>query len=149
MHIIGVPVQICDGPVVLASVQHGQIDELADRERPPNSQVVVHVDLPDRHPLEVGTDGVHLALVYCDAHTVFDEGIFCVVQLSLKSISISSNPCQRVTDHAIAVCVVCYFVIIPHWNPRKLLVTLYEVQVGTVCGQALAVVVQSEDLAVW
>lgn len=149
MHIVGVPVQICDRPVILASVQHRQIDELADGERPPNSQVVIHVDLPDRHPLEVGTYGVHLALVYCDTHTILDERVFCIVQLSLENISMSGNQCRRATDHAVTVCVVCYFVIIPHWDPRKLLVALYEVQVGTIGGQALAVVVQSEDLAVW
>jgi hypothetical protein len=61
----------------------------------------------------------------------------------------SGNRCQHVTDHAISVCVVCYFVIIPHRDPRKLLVALYEVQIRTVGGQALAVVVQSKDLAVW
>jgi hypothetical protein len=38
--------------------------------------------------------------------------------------------------------------VIPHWNPRELLVALDEVKIGTVGSQTLAVVVQSEDLAV-
>jgi hypothetical protein len=50
--------------------------------------------------------------------------------------------------HAITVRVVCYFMIIPHWNPRELLVTFYEVQICAVGGQTLTVIVQGENLPI-
>jgi hypothetical protein len=39
-----------DAPVVVAGVKHDQVDQLAEGEVPPNSQIVVHINLSDRHP---------------------------------------------------------------------------------------------------
>ena len=114
-------------------------------------EVVIHVDLTDRHPFEVSPHRVHLPLIYTDAHTVFFEAIFGVIE----------------AGEAIAVSVVCDLVIVPSANggqilsphfcivrikcnlrgdPCKLLVRQREVLVGTVCCDAAAVVVEGEDL---
>lgn len=52
------------------------------------------------------------------------------------------------THHAISVGIVRYLVIIPNWDPRELLVALDQIQIGAVSSQTLAIIVQSEDLAV-
>lgn len=97
MDVVGVPVQVGDRAVVLAGVQHDDIQERSELEAPPDAQVVVHLDLtvisechsttpaaevgdlPDGHPLEVRADRVHLALVDRDA-AIVQEGLFSVVQ---------------------------------------------------------------------
>ena len=43
--IVGVPVQIGDRAIILTSVQHGQVQEIAKLEVSPDPQVVVHLDL--------------------------------------------------------------------------------------------------------
>jgi len=55
----------------------------------------------------------------------------------------------RESHHAVSVCIVCYLVVIPYWYPGELLVALKQIQIGTVSSQTLAVIVQSEDFAVW
>lgn len=80
MDVVGVPVEIGNRPIVLPSIEHHQIEQRAYREAPPNSQIVVHLDLANRHPFEVGPHRIHLPLVNTDP-TVLDERGFCVVQL--------------------------------------------------------------------
>jgi hypothetical protein len=43
--VISVPVQVGDGPVVLSSVQHEEVDEIPYLEAPPDTQIVVHLYL--------------------------------------------------------------------------------------------------------
>lgn len=63
MHVVGVPVQIGNGAIILPRVEHDQVEQTANAEAAPDAKVVVHFDLPDRHPLKVSTDGIHLALI--------------------------------------------------------------------------------------
>ena len=65
--VMSIPVQIGDGPIVLTSVKHDKVKERADREAPPNPQIVVHLNLANRHPLEVRPNSVHLSLVNADS----------------------------------------------------------------------------------
>jgi hypothetical protein len=87
--VVGVPVQVRDGAIVLPGIKHGQVHQLAELEVSPDSEVVIHLDLtvqhlatcgqrrsgaiiPERHPFKVGSDGVHLPLVGGNA-TISDE----------------------------------------------------------------------------
>lgn len=80
MDIIGVPIEIGYGAVVLTSVEHDQIKQTADAEAAPDAEVVVHLDLTNGHPFKVGTHRVHLALVYRDT-AIADERSLGVVKL--------------------------------------------------------------------
>ena len=102
MDVIRVPVEVCDGAVVLPRVEHHEVDERADAERPPDAQVVVHFDLADRHPFEVGAHGVHFHLVDGEA-AVVDEGGFVVGDVR----------------GAVAVGVVGDFVVVPGCDPGE------------------------------
>lgn len=53
MDVVGVPVQVRNGAVVLSSVKHDQIKEGAELEVSPDSKIVVHLDLSDWHPVEM------------------------------------------------------------------------------------------------
>ena len=53
MNVIGIPIQISDGAIVLPSVEHDQVEKTADAECSPNSKVIVHFDLSYRHPFEI------------------------------------------------------------------------------------------------
>ena len=46
MNVIGVPVQIRDGSIVLPGIEHDEIEQRSDRKTPPNPEVVVHLNLP-------------------------------------------------------------------------------------------------------
>lgn len=128
--VVGVPAtQSSDRPVVVTGVEHDQVEELSEREATPDTQVVVHVHLADGHPLEVRTDGVHLALVDADA-AVLDEGLFGVVE----------------AGGTITVAVVRDLVVVPHGNPGELGVREEKVEIGAVGRQAASVIVQGEDL---
>ena len=62
VNVMSVPIQISDGPVVVTSIKHDEIKQCADRKASPNPQVVVHLNLPNRHPLKLDYDfGVSLA----------------------------------------------------------------------------------------
>lgn len=61
--VICVPVQICDGTVIVSSVEHDQIEQAANAEASPNTQVVVHFHLSDWHPLEICAHRIHLTLI--------------------------------------------------------------------------------------
>lgn len=71
-------------------------------------------------------------MVHADA-SVLDEGGFGVVELGL----------------AVAICVVGDLVVVPDGDPGELLVAQEEIEVGAVRSEALAVVVEGVDLAVW
>lgn len=45
LHVIRVPVEIGDGAVIRARVQHDQVDQIAQLEAAPDSQVVIKLDL--------------------------------------------------------------------------------------------------------
>jgi hypothetical protein len=96
--IVRVPVKIGDRTIVLAGIEHDKIEERSNREATPDTKVVVHLDLADRHPskpsqhnqlasdctidnsLEVGANSVHLALV--NRHTtILHKGRLGVVEL--------------------------------------------------------------------
>lgn len=53
MNIVRVPVKIGNTTVVLSSVKHYEVEQIADRKRSPDAKVVVHVDLTDGHPFKV------------------------------------------------------------------------------------------------
>lgn len=46
MDVIGIPVKIGDGSIVLPGIQHDEIEQRSDRKTPPNPEVIVHFDLP-------------------------------------------------------------------------------------------------------
>lgn len=72
--------------------------------------------LPDRHPFEVCSDSVHLALVNTDLGAVIEERILSVTQ----------------TAEAIAIAVVGNFVVIPDVDPGEVLVGGRQILVGPV-----------------
>ena len=76
-------------------------------------------------PLKVGTNSVHFALIEGDA-SHFHEGSLGVIHLR----------------GSIAVGIVGNLVIIPDRDPRELLVTCDEVEIGAVGSNSLAVVVE-------
>lgn len=39
--------------------------------------------------------------------------------------------------------------VVPNWNPSIVLVTQLKIQIGPVSGQALAIIVESENGSVW
>lgn len=80
MDVMGIPVEVRDGPIVLPGIQHNKIEKRTKGEGAPDAEVVVHLDLPDGHPFEVSTYSVHLPLINSHA-AVHDEGGFGVVQL--------------------------------------------------------------------
>lgn len=129
--IVCIPVQICYRAVVLPGVKHDQVCQIAELERAPDSQVIVHLDLSNWHPLKISTDTVHFALVNRDA-AVFDKRIFSVVQLR----------------RTVPIGIVCNLVVVPNWDPRKPLVAREEVEVSPVGGETLPVVVKAVYLLV-
>ena len=127
-----VPVEIRDGPIVLSGVQHDQIQQRTDGETAPDPKTVVHLNLTDRHPLEVGSHRVHFPLV--DTYSaVLDERGFCVVELG----------------RAVAIGIVGHLVVVPDRDPRKLSMAQQKILIGAVRSQSLSVVVESVDLAIW
>lgn len=79
MHIVRVPIQVGDGSIVLTGVKHDQVNQGADGEGSPDTQIVIHFHLSNGHPLEVRSDGIHLSLVNTDA-SVLDERGFGIVE---------------------------------------------------------------------
>jgi len=131
MHVVSIPVQVGDGAVVVARVEHEEVDKLADAEGAPDAQVVIHFHLADRHPFKVGAHGIHLTLVHRHA-SVVDEGAFGIIELG----------------RSVAVGIVSYLVVIPDGDPGELLVASDKIEVGPVSGNALPVVVEGEDLLI-
>ncbi len=78
MNVMSIPIQICDGAIILSSVKHDEIQQGAELEASPDPKVVVHFDLADGHPLEVGSDGVHLPLVDCNTTILHERGLSIV-----------------------------------------------------------------------
>ena len=70
-----VPVQISDASIVLTGVKYDQVKQCADRKASPNPQIVVHLDLADRHPLEVSSNSVHLSLVNANSTISNERGL--------------------------------------------------------------------------
>lgn len=119
--------EISDGTIVVASVKHGQIEKGTHLEVPPDSKVVVHVNLTNGHPLEISTNSVHLALIDANAART-DERIFGVVHGA----------------ETVAVSVVSNFVVIPCCNPCELLVREQQVNIGPVLGNSCSLIVQCQ-----
>jgi hypothetical protein len=84
----GSPTKRSDTPVIVASIQDDQVQQVAHGESPPNPQIVVHVNLPNGNPLKVGPHSVHLSLVNTDTWPIIAERLFRVVQ-SAEAISIA------------------------------------------------------------
>jgi hypothetical protein len=126
--VVGVPVEIGDGAVVLTGIKHDQIEQAADAEASPDTKVIVHLDLTDRHPLKVSSDSIHLSLVNRNT-AVADERGLGVVELG----------------SAIAVCVVRNLVVVPDRDPRVVLVRSEKIEIGAVGSETLAVVVEGGD----
>jgi hypothetical protein len=126
--VVGVPVEIGDGAVVLTGIEHDQIEQAADAEASPDTEVIVHLDLTDGHPLKVSSDSIHLSLVNRNT-AVADERGLGVVELG----------------SAIAVCVVRNLVVVPDRDPRVVLVGGEKIEIGTVGSETLAVVVEGGD----
>lgn len=55
--------QISDTAIILTSIEHDEIHQIAKLEISPDSQIIIHLHLSDRHPLKVSSDCIHLALV--------------------------------------------------------------------------------------
>lgn len=128
VNVIGVPVKIGDGAVVLTSVEHDQVEQTTNAEASPDTEVVVHLNLTNGHPLEVGSDSVHLSLINRNT-TITDERCFGVVELR----------------STIAVCVVRDLVVVPDGDPGVILVGSEKIEIGAVGSETLAVVVEGGD----
>ena len=72
MNVVGVPVQISNGTIVLTSIKHDQVKQTANAETSPDTKVIVHLNLTNGHPLKVSSDGVHLSLIDRNA-SIADE----------------------------------------------------------------------------
>ena len=96
LDVAGVPVQIRDAAIVIACIQHDQIDQPTDLEGSPNAEVIIHLDLSHWHPFEIRANGVHLDLVNRDS-AAGEEAFFRVVHVG----------------HAAPVGVVADFVVVP------------------------------------
>jgi hypothetical protein len=128
MDVVGVPVEIGNGAVVLTGIKHDQIKQTSNAEASPDTEVIVHLNLADGHPFKVSSDSIHLSLV--DRNTaVADERGFSVVELG----------------SAIAVCVVRNLMVIPDGDPRVVLVRSEKIEIGAVGSETLAVVVEGGD----
>lgn len=102
--VVWILTQIGYGAIIIACVEHGQIEKGAHLEIPPDPEIVVHVDLANGHPLEIGANCIHLALV--DAYTSrTKERIFGVVH--------SAEP--------VTIPVIGDLMVIPCCDPSKLL----------------------------
>lgn len=53
VNVLCVPAKVGDTTVVVASVQHDQVEKTADAESSPDTKVVVHVNLTNGHVLEI------------------------------------------------------------------------------------------------
>ena len=62
-----IPVQIGDGSIVVTSIKHYKVKQCTDRKASPNSQIVIHFNLANWHPLKVSSNSVHLSLVDTDS----------------------------------------------------------------------------------
>lgn len=124
--------KISNGAVIVAGVEHGQVKKSTHLEVSPDTEIVVHVDLPDRHPLKVSANGVHLALIDTDAAEA-KEGVFGIVH----------------STEAISVAVVGNLMVVPHGDPSELLVREEQVGVGPVLGYSGPVVIQGEKSSGW
>ena len=132
VNVVGVGIDVGYIAVILTSVKHDQVEESADAKATPNSQIVIHFDLTDWHPLKVGTNSIHLSLIDTDA-TILDERLFIIEQ----------------SGRACFPCIVRHFVVVPDWDPRVLLMAGKEVFVSTVSGNSLAVIVERINSTVW
>ena len=130
--VVGVVVEIGDTSVVLAGIEHDKVEERTDREGSPDAQVVVQLNLPNGHPFEVGSHGIHLALIDTDS-TVFDERGFGVVEIGLS----------------ISICVIGDLVVIPDGDPGVLRVAEDQIEIGAISGNPLTVVVESINGTIW
>jgi hypothetical protein len=72
MNVISIPVQIRNRTIVLTSIKHEEIHQVANLEVTPDTEIVVHLNLANWHPFEVSANSIHFALVDRDS-TVFDE----------------------------------------------------------------------------
>jgi len=61
-----VPVEIRDRSVIITSIQHDKVNKSTQVEGSPDTKIVVHLNLSDRHPFEVCTNCIHLPLVEAD-----------------------------------------------------------------------------------
>lgn len=85
-----------------------------------------------RHPFKVCANCIHLACVNTDTSELH-EGRFGIVHAA----------------EAVSVPVVGDFVIIPRWNPSKILVSETKVQISSILSNPGAVIIEREDLATW
>lgn len=132
MDVVRVPVEISDAAIVLPGIEHDQIKQGADLEVSPDAKVIVHLDLADRHPFEVSSHSVHLALIGGNT-AVHDERGFSVVQLR----------------GSVTVGVVRYLMIVPHRNPRVSRMTELKIGIRAISRMSLSVVLKGVDDRLW
>lgn len=72
------PSKTSNAPIIVSSVQHDKVEKVAHRKTTPDAQVIIHINLAKRDPLEVRPNRIHLALV--ETHSsLFDERLFGIV----------------------------------------------------------------------
>jgi len=62
------PIEISDGSVVLSGIEHDKVDKVAEGESAPDSEVVIHCHLTNRHPFKIRYDAVN-KLLQCMGHS--------------------------------------------------------------------------------
>jgi hypothetical protein len=85
---------------------HTQIKKFAHLKVPPDAQIIIEVNLTNRHPFKVSTHCIHLTRVDTDP-TKLQERSFSVIH----------------TTEAIPVAIVCNLVIVPSCDECEILVS--------------------------
>jgi hypothetical protein len=87
----------------MTSVEHDQIKQSTDGECSPDPEVIVHFNLSNWHPLKIGADRIHFALV---------EGDFFSAELNIvldeRSLSVV------LVGHTVTVGIVGNLMIVPY-----------------------------------
>jgi hypothetical protein len=111
-------------------VVHTQIKQLPHLEIPPDTQIIIKINLANRHPFKVRAYRVHLARIHADS-TGFQKRRFGVVH----------------ARRAVSVPIVADLVIIPSSYPCKILVRKLQIGIRPVLPDSRAVVVEGDDFA--
>lgn len=90
------------------------------------------INLPKRHPFKVRADSVHPPLVNAHPWTIVQERFLGVVQTAVSiPVAVVGNFCA-LSDYPTSMEMTILTMVIPHRNPRELLVRRKEVEIGAI-----------------
>lgn len=117
----GCHLQVGYTSIIMPCVQHNEVEERSNREGSPDTQIVVHIYLPNGHPLEVGPHSVHLPLFKGDI-------LATVLDVVLHEAGLCIVPAR----HAVAVSVIADLMVIPNWDPCEVLEVCNGVKISAI-----------------